>query len=355
MWNVAYMIIFALLGLGILIVIHEFGHFLVAKKTGVGVLTFSIGFGPKLWARRVGETEYAISAFPLGGYVKMIGEEPGEEIQTADTRRSFAHQGLLKRSAIVAAGPVFNLLLAVALFAWIFISLGVAVLTTRLASVEDGSPAAAAGLREGDVIIGVDGTEVRSWDELSQRIKQGAGKPLDLRVRRDQEEIEARVQPTRRKTRNLFGEEIEIWAIGISSDVRLEKGNPWLAVGQAFYKTGEFSVVTLLGLYKMIKGDISPRNLGGPLLIAQKAGEQAREGVSAYLFFIAILSVNLGVLNLLPIPVLDGGHLLFFLLEGILRRPVELKYRERAQQVGVFVLILVMIYAFYNDLTRFFD
>jgi regulator of sigma E protease len=130
---------------------------------------------------------------------------------------------------------------------------------------------------------------------------------------------------------------------------------PWSAVGQAFYKTGEYSVVTLVALYKMVAGDLSPKNLGGPLLIAQMAGQQAREGLGSFFFFVAVLSINLGVLNLLPIPVLDGGHMLFFLLEGLLGRPVSLKQRERAQQVGIVILLMVMAYAFYNDIARFFE
>jgi len=355
MANIIYAIVSALIGLGILIIIHELGHFLFAKKTGVGVLTFSVGFGPKLWARKIGETEYALSVFPLGGYVKMVGEDPGEEVQEIDVQRSFSHQGLAKRVAIVAAGPVFNLLLAVVIFIWIFLSYGVPVLTTRVGGVEPDSPAALAGIEKGDRIVGVDGQAVKKWEELSSRIKQSQGKALKVRIHRDDRELEITVQPARREGRNIFGEKQEGWAIGIASEVSIEKSNPGLALGQAFYKTGEYSVLTLVALLKMIKGEVSPKNLGGPLLIAQMAGQQAREGLGSFLFFVAILSVNLGVLNLLPIPVLDGGHLLFFLLEWILGRPVELKQRERAQQVGVFILILVMIYAFYNDIARFFE
>lgn len=355
MWNIIHAVVSALIGLGILIIIHELGHFLLAKKTGVGVLTFSVGFGPKLWARKIRETEYALSAFPLGGYVKMVGEDPEEEVHAGDIQRSFSHQGLAKRAAIVAAGPLFNLLLAVVIFVWIFMSYGVPVLTTRVGGVEPDSPAAQAGIQKGDRIVGVDGREVRKWEELSSRIKESQGKTLKFRLQRDSREMELAVQPIKREGRNIFGERQESWAIGIASEVAIEKSSPGLAVGQAFYKTGEYSVLTLVALYKMIKGEVSPKNLGGPLLIAQMAGQQAREGLGSFLFFVALLSVNLGVLNLLPIPVLDGGHLLFFSLEWILGRPVKLKHRERAQQIGVFILILVMIYAFYNDIARFFE
>jgi len=178
---------------------------------------------------------------------------------------------------------------------------------------------------------------------------------LKLRIEREGQKTEVAVQPTMREGKNVFGEKQENWAIGIVSEVSLEKSDPLLAVPKAFSQTWDYSYLTLVALYKMVKGEVSPKNLGGPLLIAQMAGQQAREGLGSFFFFIAVLSINLGVLNLLPIPVLDGGHLFFFVLEAILRRPVKLKLREKAQQVGVFVLILIMIYAFYRDIARFFE
>jgi regulator of sigma E protease len=355
MLNVLYAVVSALIGLGILIVIHELGHFLVAKKSGVGVITFSIGFGPKLFKKKIGETEYAVSAFPLGGYVKMVGEDPQDEVSAVDIHKSFAHQPLAKRAAIVAAGPISNLLLAVVIFLWTFVTYGVPVSTTQIGGITQNSPAAAAGLQKGDRIVGVGDQPIEKWEDLSRRIRESQGKPLHLRVMRDNREIEITVSPARSETRNVFGEKQEVWFIGIASEPAIERGNPLLAVGQAFYKTGEYSVVTLLALFKMVTGDLSPKNLGGPLLIAQMAGQQAREGLASFFFFVAMLSINLGVLNLLPIPVLDGGHLFFFLLEWLLGRPVEVKQRERAQQVGIFILIGVMIYAFYNDIARFFE
>jgi regulator of sigma E protease len=355
MENIIYAIISALLALAILIVIHELGHFLLAKKSKVGVLTFSIGFGPKLLKKRIGETDYVLSAFPLGGYVKMVGEDPDEEVKGVDIEKSFSHQGLGKRIAIVVAGPVFNLLLAVVIFTWIFTVYGTPVLTTRVGGVEDDLPAAKAGIQKGDRIVAVDGRPIAGWEELSDRIKESRGKTLTFRLERDGRETELVVQPIQKERGNVYGEKTEVWAIGIASEVIMEKNAPWLAAWHGFYKTGEYSVVTLVALFKMITGDLSPKNLGGPILIAQVAGRQAQEGIASFFHFVAILSVNLGVLNLLPIPVLDGGHLFFFLLEGIIGRPVQVKHRERAQQVGIFILILVMIFAFYNDISRLFE
>jgi regulator of sigma E protease len=353
--DVVYAVVSAVIGLGILIVIHELGHFLLAKKTGVGVITFSIGFGPKLLGRKVGETEYVISAFPLGGYVKMVGEDPGEEVKELDIRKSFSHKSLGKRAAIVGAGPLFNLALAALIFTGTFMFVGVPVLTTRIGSVEADTPAAKAGLKKGDRIVGIDGMPVEKWEELSDRIKGSGGKVISLKIEREKTQIDIQVQPVIREGKSVFGEKKDIWIIGIASEVAMEKSAPWTALGQGFWKTGEYSVLTVVGLFKMITGSVSPKNIGGPLMIAQVAGQQAQEGPASFFFFLALLSVNLGVLNLLPIPVLDGGHLFFFLMEWLIGRPVELKYRERAQQVGVFILILIMIYAFYNDVTRFFE
>ncbi len=355
MENVIYSIAAAVVGLGVLIVFHEFGHFLLAKWSGVGVLTFSVGFGPKLWVKKVGETEYALSAFPLGGYVKMVGEDPDQQVQPSDLEKSFAHKSLLKRTAIVAAGPGFNLLLAILLLMIVFLLYGVPVLSTQISSVEPGSPADRAGLQSGDRIMAVDGRSVRDWEELARAIRESEGRPLVLQIQRQAEEATITVQPTKREAKNIFGETRGEWMIGIGSQVFIERGAPGLSIMRAFQQTYDYAKLTLQALYKMITGDVSPRNLGGPILIAQIAGQQVQEGFANFLAFLAILSINLAILNLLPIPVLDGGHLLFFLVEAVIGRPVSLRHRELAQQVGIFLLILVMIYVFYNDIARLFE
>jgi regulator of sigma E protease len=355
MENVVYSIVAAVIGLGLLIVFHEFGHFLLAKLSGVGVLTFSVGFGPKLWVMKKGETEYALSAFPLGGYVKMVGEDPDEEVKQADIDKSCAHKSLPKRIAIVVAGPGFNLLLAVFLFIVVFTFYGVPVMSTQVSGVEKGSPAERAGITKGDRIVAIDGEPVKEWEELSKKIKGSGGRALNLQIRRGEEIINITVQPTQKEGRTIFGERKDDWIIGIGSQVSIEKGNPGLAVVKAVVQTYEYSKLTLMAFYKMLLGDVSPRNIGGPILIAQMAGQQAQEGLGSFLAFLAVLSINLGVLNLLPVPVLDGGHLVFFLVEAVIRKPVSVKYREVAQQVGICLLALLMVYAFYNDIVRFFE
>src|SRR5918996_1565568 len=294
MENLVYSIGAAVIGLGLLIVFHEFGHFLLAKLSGVGVLTFSVGFGPKLWVVKKGETEYALSAFPLGGYVKMVGEDPDEEVQQADIEKSFAHQGLLKRMAIVAAGPGFNLLLAVFLLMIVFIFYGVPVLSTQVGAVESGSPADRGGIKKGDRIVAGNGQPVSEWEELSKGIKESQGNALNLQIRRESQELQIPVEPMKREGRTIFGEKRDEWIIGIGSQVSIEKGNPGLAIVKAIQQTYDYATLTLVALYKMIKGDVSPRNLGGPILIAQMAGQQAQEGLGSSLAFIAVLSINLG-------------------------------------------------------------
>jgi len=355
MESFAYSVVAAIIGLGVLIVFHEFGHFLLAKLSGVGVITFSVGFGPKLWVKKKGETEYALSAFPLGGYVKMVGEDPDQEVQPGDLEKSFAHKSLIKRIAIVVAGPGFNLLLAVFLLMVVYTFYGVPVMSTQVSGVEKGSPAEKAGIVKGDRIISLDGKPVEQWEELSGGIKASGGKALQLQIRRGSETVNVTVQPTQKEGKNIFGERKDDWMIGIGSQVSIEKGNPGLAIPRAFYQTYDYSKLTLLAFYKMIVGDVSPRNIGGPILIAQMAGQQAQEGLGSFLAFLAVLSINLGVLNLLPVPVLDGGHLLFFLVEAVIRKPVAVRYREMAQQVGICLLALLMVYAFYNDIVRFFE
>lgn len=339
--------------LGILIFVHELGHFLAAKRAGVGVLKFSLGFGPKLIGKKVGETEYQLSLIPLGGYVKLLGESDGEELSAADEKRSFQKQSVYRRFGIVAAGPVFNLLLALFIFT-IVNMIGLPQLTSRIGGISEGSPAQLAGLKENDLIAAIDEVPLSRWDKLAQQISESKGRELRLTVKRGEETKEITVVPKAEKAKNLFGEEIDVYRIGIkpAPQTVTEGMNPLSAGMQATIQTWNIAKLTVLSVVKMIQGVLSPKNLGGPILIAQMAGSQVKEGLVPFILFMALLSINLAILNLLPIPVLDGGHLLFFLVEMIRGKEVSVKWRERAQQVGLALIIMLMVFVLFLDIER---
>ncbi len=349
-------IVSAIIVLGILVFFHELGHFLLSKGMGVGVLTFSLGFGPRLIGRKIGETEYQIAAVPLGGFVKLIGENPEEEVKEEDRARSFSAQPIWKRVLIITAGPFFNFLLAVVLFFSVNL-FGLPYFPAKVGGVNPGLPADQAGLKKGDVVLSIDGEEISKWDDLSRIIRNSRGKEIALKVRRDKEIIDLKVTPQASNTKNIFGEEVSIFMIGIvpSEEVLVEKVSPVVALGSALSQTWHGIRLTLIGVVKLIQRVVPAKTIGGPILIAQLAGEQARRGLLSLALFMAILSINLGVINLFPIPVLDGGHFLFLGLEAILRKPISIKKMEIAQQIGLILVILLMIFAFYNDLIRIFS
>lgn len=348
-------IVAAIFVLGFLILFHELGHFLVAKRAGVGILKFSIGFGPKIIGKQIGRTEYVISAVPLGGFVKMVGEDPEEEVSPADRDIAFQNQSLWTRMAIVLAGPGANLVFAIIAFSLVFVVYGARVPSdvAKVGGVMENMPAAAAGLEMGDVITAVDGTPVTQWDRLSELIRASGGKTLHLTVTRDGARLELAVNPEARPDKNIFGETVgTAYVIGIERGFDKQNVGVLQGVGMGFQQTGWWVETLLVSLVKMVQGRIPRDQIGGPILIAQAAGQQARLGLEYLLHFMAVISVNLGVLNLLPIPILDGGHLLFFGAEAILRRPLDTRHREIAQQVGLVLLIGLMAFAFYNDILR---
>lgn len=340
--------------LGVLIFVHEFGHFLLAKLMGVGVKKFSLGFGPKIVGKKIGMTEYLISAIPLGGYVKMVGESPEKELDESLLPLSFSHKSLFKRSLIVLAGPAFNLLLSVVIFFVFFQVSGLPIMKPEVGEVQEGMPAHEAGIRTGDRVLSIDGKPVARWEDLADLIKQSSGGPLRIEILRDNSTLLVKMVPKLVSSKNLFGEPVEKYVIGITASgaVTIERLNPFQSAAQGVLQTWQIGKLTVLAIGKIIAGTISAKTLGGPIMIAQLAGQQAEAGIINLIFFIALLSVNLGIINLLPIPVLDGGHLLFFLIEAVSRRPINLKMREVAQQVGIFILVLLMIFVFYNDIVR---
>jgi len=342
--------------LGVLIFFHEFGHFLVARLFGVGVEKFSLGFGPRLIGKKVGITDYRISAIPLGGYVKMVGEEPDAEINPEDIPFSFTHKHVAKRMLIVAAGPVFNILLAVIIFFGIFFTSGTFVLKPSVGSVKQGSPAFAAGLEKGDLITAINESAINSWDEMAEIINASKGQKIKLAVRRGESAQQFSLAPEQVTTKNIFGEDVQRYIIGItaSGETYSKQLNLFQAFSESMIQTYRVTELMVVIIAKLIAGDISTDTLGGPIMIAQMAGDSAKAGIGSLISFIALISVNLAIINLLPIPVLDGGHLLFFSIEAVKGRPVSIKVREIAQQVGLFLLILLMILVFYNDISRIF-
>ncbi len=339
--------------LGVLVFVHEFGHFVVAKRLGIRVLKFSLGFGPRLFGWRRGETEYLVSAIPLGGYVKLYGEDPDEPLPAGERHRSFSQRPVGHRAATVIAGPAMNLVLAVAVFSLLSL-FGTPVLQPVVGRVSPDMPAAAAGLEPGDRIVAVDGAPVASWDEMAERIAGSGGRELELTVERGGERFRLRIQPVLRESTNLLGETIRKPMIGIapSGEVAVEREPVWAAPWVGIRETARWTVTTAEVLAKIVVGRVSPRTLGGPIAIAQMAGETARAGILSFLFLMAVLSVNLAVLNLLPVPILDGGHLVFFAIEAVRGRPVSLRHREVAQQIGLFILLALMAYVMWNDIAR---
>jgi regulator of sigma E protease len=340
--------------LGVLVFVHELGHFLMAKLFGVRVDAFSLGFPPKLLHKKIGETDYRLSVVPLGGYVKLFGENPKDEVPPELEAVSFSHQKLWKRFIIVMAGPTFNLLFAAVALSLVFTISGIPYLTTTIGGVKAGSPAAQAGLEKGDRVLSVAGQKVSRWEELSRRIREAGEQPLVLSVQRGEKIFEVRATPQRMETTDIFGATVSALIIGITSGDQLAVDHVGLVEGvaQGIDYTGRLTWLTVESLYKLAAREVPLKSLGGPILIAQVAGKQAEMGWAPLVQFMAALSVNLFLLNLLPIPVLDGGHLFFFTLEAIRGKPLPLQHREMAQGLGLMLLLAFMILVFYQDILR---
>ncbi len=439
------------LALGVLIVVHELGHYTAARLCNVKILRFSVGFGRPLWLRRFGRdgTEWAIAAFPLGGYVKMLDEREGS-VPPQELPRAFNRQSVARRSLIVLAGPLANLLLAVALYWFLFMTgveeprpilaappagtlaaeaklgageavrnvsgtpvatwtelrwellrrvldretveletidrqghiaihrlelarldadaldgdvlqaLGLRLqrpeLPPVLGAVMDGSPAARAGLQAGDRVVAIDGKPIAAWHEVAHEIRGGGGRELRLAVERGTERLDIEVRP---ELVEEGGRQAARIGIAVRDDPALRHAAlitvryaPADALRHALVQTWDTAVLSLRMMGRMVMGELSIKNVSGPVTIADYAGQSARMGADHYLRFLALISISLGVLNLLPIPVLDGGHLMYYLAEVIKGGPLSERIMEIGQQVGLTLLAMLMLLAFYNDINR---
>lgn len=343
--------------LGLLIAFHELGHFLVARALGIGVKTFSLGFPPKIFSFKWGQTRYQLSLLPLGGYVSLVGETREEDLPEGFTiDQSFMHRPAWHRMLVVAAGPVFNFILAVLIYWGVFWAQGAIEMLPVIGDVRDASPAMEAGLETGDQVTAIDGQPVNFWRDLSSIIQASEGKTLTLTVKRGDETFTREVQPELTVHKNIFGEDIKTPLIGITSKgdtttIPLGAGS---AFTEAFVQFWQIVKLTGQGVQKIIERVIPLNTVGGPILIVQMVSEQASQGFVNLLALTALISINLGLINLLPIPVLDGGHILFFGIEAIFRRPVPEKIQDLTTKIGLALLITLMILATYNDLARNF-
>ncbi len=340
--------------LGILIFFHELGHFIVAKWSGIFVEKFSLGFPPFIFKKKFGDTEYCIGAIPLGGFVKMAGENPDEEVTGAP--HEFMSKPVRVRTAVVFAGPFMNFILAWLILWGIFFIQGEFITDPDhavIGQVSPDSPAMKAGLQEGDIILAVDGTAVHSFADMGKVISKRVEEPVTIDWQRDGENMSATVTTMRETTYNAKGDKIAVGMIGVGEKGTFKRLGFFTAAGMGFGRTLTFVKMIAKFVWDLVTMKVSAKMIGGPVFIAQAAGQQAQLGFGALLVFMSFLSVNLAILNVLPIPVLDGGHLLFLVVEKIKGSPMSMNHRMIAQQIGLAFLILVIVVVTYNDIVRF--
>jgi len=349
--------------LTVLVFVHELGHYLIARWNGVRIEVFSIGFGPEVfgWWDRAG-TRWKFSTIPLGGYVKMFGDSdassglpvPGlARLAPADRDVSFHYKRLGQRAAIVAAGPAANFLFAVAVLAILFTTYGQPFTPAEVGQVQPGSAAEQGGIHPGDVIVSIDGSAVQRFEDVQQIVRLNPGVPMTIGVRRDGQEQTLNVTPSRTELTDRFGNHYQIGLLGIArSGMEYVKRDPASAIIQAGTETWDLSVSTLKAMWQIIIGTRATDELGGPLRIAQMSGEVAQGGVVAVLWFMAVLSINLGLINLFPVPVLDGGHLLFYAAEAVRGKPLGQRAQEYGFRIGLALVLTLMVFATWNDLVH---
>jgi regulator of sigma E protease len=361
---IGYLIPF-LFVLTIVVFFHELGHFLVGRWAGVKVLTFSLGFGPELvgFNDRKG-TRWKISAVPLGGYVKFFGDDNEASTSSAETldhmtpeerSLSFHHKKVGPRAAIVAAGPIANFLLAIVIFAFMFTFFGKPSTTARVDKIEANSAASAAGFQVGDVVTAIDGTQIESFSDMQRIVGSRAGERLTFTVNRDATTVQLQGTPELREVKDPFGNAHRLGVLGITrqtaaGDVLTERVDPatalWLGVKETWFVIDR----TLAYVSGVFTGREAADQVGGPIRIAQISGQVATIGIAALIHLAAVLSISIGLLNLFPVPLLDGGHLLFYAIEAVRGRPLSERAQEVGFRIGLGLVLMLMVFATYNDI-----
>lgn len=355
-------IIFFVIAISVLVSVHEFGHFWVARRCGVKVEVFSIGFGRELfgWTDRRG-TRWRVSILPLGGYVRFFGDADATsalpdgslQLTEAEKRVSFQGQSVGKRAAIAAAGPIANFLLAIVLFFGLFITLGQAFTAPVVEAVSPGSAAEAAGLQPGDRFLAVDGRSIESFEDLRLLMRLNQGTPVRIDIERAGKPMTVDVTPTITEIDDGQGGKQKIGLLGVApAGVEFKERG---VLDSAWYATREVGTVihvTATAVGQMIGGTRGTEELGGPLRIADMSGRMARAGLENFIWLIAALSVNLGLFNLLPVPMLDGGHLLFYAFEAMRGRPLGERIQEFGFRIGLAMVLTLMVFATWNDLVQ---
>jgi regulator of sigma E protease len=342
----------SLILLGVLVVVHEYGHFIVARMAGVRILRFSVGFGPRLLTWTRGHTEYAVSAIPLGGYVKMAGEQ-----QSSSPREPYEYlsKPIGTRAAIIFAGPFVNYLMAF-LSLWVVFIIGYPELLPVVGTVMDDMPAKTAGFQTGDRVQEVGGVPIRTWDEMTKLIYAAPEKPLTFRVEREGKVRTLHATPQRKDTTDPFGRAQTIGLIGVgpSGDFQPYRVGPIDAIGKAAKQQHEWTVQTLVALWSVFTGKLPLKeSVTGPIGLVYLTSEAVRMGIAPLLFLVSLFSLSLAIFNLFPIPILDGGHLFFLLCEKLRGRPVSLNIQERSAQVSFVLLIAMVLVICVNDVNRF--
>ncbi|HZD91564.1 MAG TPA: RIP metalloprotease RseP [Pseudolabrys sp.] len=350
--------------LTIVVFFHELGHFLVARLCGIKVLSFSLGFGPEIagFNDRHG-TRWKLSAIPLGGYVKFLGDEdpasrPDQDaaaMSEEDKKVSFHYQPVASRAAVVVAGPLANFVLAIAIFAGIFMIVGKQTTTARVDQVQSNSAAAAAGFKPGDLVVAIGGSKIDSFTAMQRIVSVSAGEPLTIQVERGGKLVTLHATPQLRQLKDRFGNEHTLGVLGISrsmkpGDIKTDKMGPLTAVGAGAKETWFVIDRTLSYIGGVFAGREAADQLGGPIRIAQVSGEVASIGFTALIHLAAVLSISIGLLNLFPIPLLDGGHLLFYGIEAARGRPLSDRAQEVGFRIGLAIVVMLMIFATFNDI-----